>query len=125
MTELFHLSTENHNGETFFPRVPKTAADNEDTITPRVCFAPSFEKCVLAINPAGDCCAEYIYFVHVPVNSNTIRIPTDTEVPDVDDTNEVWICSPVKLKCIGKAIVTYSMVQDMTIEFVSVSSMKF
>lgn len=122
---LYHLSPVNHNGKTFYPRIPKTAATGEDLLTPRVCFAPTIKQAVIAINPAGDFMSEYEYFVHVPVNCNNVHIPTEMEVPDVDDTNEVWICSPVKLKCIGKAIVTYSMVQDMTIEFVPVSSMKF
>ena len=106
---LYHLSPVNHDGKTFYPRIPKTAATGEDLLTPRVCFAPTIRQAIVAINPAGDFMSEYEYFVHIPVNCNNVYIPTELEVPDVDDTEEIWIKEPVKLACIGKVIVRYGM----------------
>ena len=47
---MFHVSKRDL-GEyiTLTPRVPKNATKTEDRITPRVCFSPTVEQCVIGI----------------------------------------------------------------------------
>lgn len=49
---LYHVSYMPVNS--FYPRVPRNRLPNEDSVTPRICFAPSIEQCVNAKPYPGD-----------------------------------------------------------------------
>lgn len=109
---LYHLSTENHDGEWFKPRVPESICDDglEDDKIKRVCFSPSICGAFFAISFFGD---RQILYVHVPVDleniakSGKLCKPTEEQVYDVLYTKEHWIKKKVKLKCIGKITIGY------------------
>lgn len=101
--KLYRLSKSNLNGKIIKPTIPDnffTRNGYEENKTPRVCFATTIDKCLMALsyNCDGD-----EFFVHIPDNYNYRRKkPTVHEVPDSAITSEIWILEPVKLKCIGK-----------------------
>ncbi len=106
---LYHLSTENHDGETFKPRVPKTANDFEDKKGKRICFASTISGAWRA-HPRGGaddhtgCTIYNKFYVHVPaksINKRHTKIPRVEEVPDVSVTDEIWVTKRTKMKCIG------------------------
>lgn len=109
---MYFLSTINKDGETLSPRVPDnflTRNNYEDNETPRVCFATSVDKALIALssNNKGK-----EFYIHVPEKKNKkdkgydVYKPSKKEVPDVKVTGEVWIKEKVKLKCIGSIIVS-------------------
>lgn len=116
---LYHLSTENHDGEWFKPRVPLSIYKNlcgssehdEDDKTKRVCFSRYIRRAFFAISFDG--IREHLY-VHVPVGLDDIvrrgklYKPTEEQVFDVSTTDEYWIKCTVKMKCIGKISIAYS-----------------
>ena len=106
---LYHISDENHNNETFCPRIPQDAFnfEEEDMKTPRVCVSTSIMGCTRAIDPGEWIWENIDYYVHVPINldelydSNAVFEPNEKEVPDVKSTREKWILRPTKFHCIG------------------------
>lgn len=103
-TGLVFLSDKNMNGKTLTPRVPNNFLIKngyEDSVTPRVCFAGSIDKALMAIS--RNLKDEELY-VHQPknVNKKAIYKPTIKEVPDEKITGEVWYTEPVELECVGK-----------------------
>lgn len=104
--ELYHISTINHDMETFFPRVPQHRMKEEDGITPRVCFAESIEGAMTAIGLNPVSASEQFFFVHIPEDFNELMdanafINPSELVPDADETHEIWCVEPVKLRCIA------------------------
>lgn len=102
--DYYHVSSYNHDGETFKPRVPDNTMYGENVTKRRVCFSTSITGCLNAINVA-----EYLpycddmYYVHVPLGYHgRIVKPTKNDVPDVKYTREKWFVNKVKMKCIGK-----------------------
>lgn len=114
--QLYHLSTENHDGETFVPRVPEFRAFDEDGIVKRICFSTTLTGAYRAIY-------EHYYgnalklYVHVPVViPEAIYAPDETEVYDVGYTHEKWVCENTKMKCIGLAMFRgYNLIDDTEI----------
>ena len=108
VNKLYHLSVDNHDGETFHPRVPDSRQDDEDDKLNRVCFSNSMSGCFRAIFQMGY--NDVICYVHVPININPKHLykPSEKLVCDVNYTNEHWYRKPVKMKCIGKARFTYT-----------------
>lgn len=118
INKLYHISDKNHNGEVFKPRVPNNIIIGdygceklEDRKTKRICFSKTISGAFLGINFDGT--YEELY-VHVPENidsipENKIVIPTDNQVWDAEFTREVWVKSPVKMKCIGKVLIGYNL----------------
>ena len=107
---MYHLSRMNHDEVTFFPRVPKSVREDEDNITPRICFSKTISGAWRA-HPAGgggDLNGMTRYtdmYVHVPadkVNHFAVKKPDSCEVYDSSITDEIWLMEPAKLKCIGK-----------------------
>lgn len=101
---LYFISEENLDDETLTPRIPDnffTKKGFEDNTTPRVCFAPSISKCLMAISQK---CDGMEFYVHTPleISKADIYTPSALEVPDVEITGEKWIKKPVKLRNIGK-----------------------
>ena len=103
-TKIFRLTHTNENNKVAIPRIP----DNyfvkngyEDNKTPRVCFAPSIDKCLMALS--RNCSLEEFY-VQIPDPSNNFKIykPNTKEVPDSGITDELWILEEVNQICIGK-----------------------
>ena len=108
LSSLYHLSYENHDGQTFTPRsMPKwRVMEGEDYKSLRVCLSTSIDGALAAIEscnsmPFGDC-----LFVHVPDDISSLAgkivIPSPEKVPDAEATGEVWAKAPVKMRCIGK-----------------------
>ena len=101
---LIHLSERFHDGDWFIPRVPRTAAPNEDKKIKRVCFSNSISGAYRAIK---DCCWYNVLYVHVPcdideiVRCGKLFKPTSEQVYDVGETGEYWVKCKVRLKCIG------------------------
>lgn len=113
---LYHLSTENHDGETFVPRVPEFRASDEDGTIKRICFSTTLTGAYRAI------CEHYYgnalkLYVHVPVViPEAIYAPDETEVYDVGHTHERWVCENTKMKCIGLAMFRgYNLIDDTEI----------
>lgn len=104
--ELYHISQVNHDGETFFPRVPANRMKGEDAITPRVCFAESIEGAMDAIGMCPGSAYEKFFFVHVPedfeelMDEGSFVFPGDA-VPDSDETHEIWCTDMVKMRCVA------------------------
>ena len=103
--KLYHLSIDNHDGEIFFPRIPSSYEEENQTI-PRVCVSTSIIGCLRAIDPGR--WNPYIeYYVHVPENIDelyntlSVKSPNMKDVPDVDITKEKWIVKPTRFYCIG------------------------
>ena len=100
--ELYHLSQENHDGETFTPKIP-TYDDpewndkGEDSRTPRVSFSKSIKGALKGVPMRH---IRRVWDVHVPVDMDPSAIyePTEDEVYDVGRSKEVWYLKPVKLK---------------------------
>lgn len=109
---LYHISEENQNNKVFKPRIPSSALDSgfEDNITKRICFASSISGAYKAIDYGM---YNTTYYVHVPINLNSIvrkeklYKPDEKEVIDCKTTGEYWVLSNVKLKCIGIAKFKY------------------
>lgn len=116
---LIHLSTDNHNGEWFKPRVPDSvyksfgfnSEDDEDDTTRRICFSGSITGAFYAINFDGKWQKLY---VHIPENIEDIVKrgklckPSEEQVFDVNYTDEYWIKCKVRMKCIGYISINYS-----------------
>lgn len=101
-SNIYHLSPENLNDITLSPKVPSNFLIKngyEDSVTKRVCFAPSIDKALIAMSQN---LKNKEFFVHVPKQTPAITHPTTKEVPDSSITGELWVTEPLKLKCIGK-----------------------
>ena len=105
----------NYKGMWLLPAVPATTMANEDTVTERVCVAPTVEDCVTAIRVYGPfkrCLAAnddaksyselmdeaYPVIVMELESDETPTVPTEEQVPDVKYTNERWFLKPVQVK---------------------------
>ena len=102
--ELYCISQKDLDGQTLEPRVPDnffTKNGYEDGETPRVCFAPTIDQCLMAISQK---CEGIEFYVFTPDNvpKENIYKPTVKEVPDSKITGEIWVTCPVKLKKVGK-----------------------
>lgn len=107
--EDFYFLSENPDlGGTFLvPRVPEnfmTRNGYEDNNTPRVCFAPSIDKALMALSHR---CGNKIFHVYKPadVSHNKIHHPTKHQVPDVNITDEVWFLKKTRIRYVGSIIV--------------------
>jgi len=108
--QLYHLSEINHDNETFVPRVPYSVCDEEleDQKTKRICFSTTISGAYRAVQFYDNNIKEL--YVHVPVSEN-VRFcrPTANQVYDCKFTNEVWVKSRTKMKCIGKIRAYYKV----------------
>lgn len=92
------------------PNVPETAAPEEDTTTPRICIGLNLIDCFTSIGVFGvfrrcmSACEDaksyavkgnevYPIIIQVfNVEESDIHVPTKEEVPDAEDTHELWLC---------------------------------
>lgn len=103
---IYHISSENHNGETFEPRKydNENVKNDMERYVARVCFADRIDGCLYSIFPNGAYDAEF--YVHVPGNEVKVYSTTKDDVYDSEITHELWVKEPVEMKCIGKIKVT-------------------
>ena len=117
--KLYYFSENNHNGEIMIPHIPSTIVmgeygdilEMEERETKRVPFSKTISGAFLSINFDG---RYEELFLHVPENIDDISyedivFPTKEQVWDGDYTKEVWVTSPVKMKCIGKMLIGYDL----------------
>lgn len=100
---LYFISA-NKNIKQLEPRIPNnffTKNDYEDSKTPRVCFSTDIGKCLMALSMK---CENMKFYVYCPIGNYKIISPTKKQVPDVEITNEKWICEKVNLICIGEIL---------------------
>ena len=101
--KLYFISTK-ENIKYLIPRIPDnffTRNGYEDNKTPRVCFSTDIGKCLMALSNK---CTGQKYYVYQPIGKYNVISPTKKQVPDVEITDEKWICKKVKLSCIGKIL---------------------
>ena len=105
--KLYWLSEHDYDGKTILPKIPRnyfTENGYEDNTTKRLCFAPSVDKCLTAIsqNLSGK-----TFTVYEPDKKiTTVFKPNRGAVPDSEITGELWVKEPVRLKAVGKIIVS-------------------
>lgn len=102
---LYHVSKRNRGPEiTFIPRIPLEAMSGEDEKIKRVCLSKTIEGALIALGnqfPYDD----FICYVYELSNNPKIYKPSKTEVPDVEETGELWALEPAKLKRLYKVMV--------------------
>lgn len=100
---IYHLSTENHNGDVFEPRYydnDNVKAGTERRVK-RICFSDSINGCIYSIFPSG--AYDVDLYVHVPGSEVTkVYETTPDDIYDSNITHELWVKEPVTMKCIGK-----------------------
>ena len=100
---MYHLSTENHNGDIFEPRYydnDNVKAGTERRVK-RICFSDSINGCIYSIFPSG--AYDVDLYVHVPGSEVTkVYETTSDDIYDSKITHELWVKEPVTMKCIGK-----------------------
>ncbi len=120
----YHVTPKDYGDTVVFePRIPESACDEwEDVKTPRICFAPTLEGCLMSasgvdcwIQGLSDMCSVrkkigkkpsiyvpelpvYVYAIH---GNSKVRKITTKKVRDVKLTGEVWRLAPVKLTKVG------------------------
>ena len=108
MTKLtwYHLSPINLDGKLIYPSVPKnffTKHGYEDSTVKRISIVPDIAYALRALSYN---LTDKEFYVHIPTGVYNVFNPSQQQVPDVFVTQEKWITSPVKMKCIGKIKVT-------------------
>lgn len=102
-SNMYHLSTENHNGDVFEPRYydnDNVKAGTERRVK-RICFSDSINGCIYSIFPSG--AYDVDLYVHVPGSEVTkVYETTPDDIYDSKITHELWVKEPVTMKCIGK-----------------------
>lgn len=94
--------------KTLKPRVPDnyfTKNGYEDASTPRVCFAPSIDKCLAGLSQNLDG-KKFTVYSPADIKKHSVYKPNKKAVPDSVITDEMWICEPVKLKKVGSVRIT-------------------
>jgi hypothetical protein len=82
---------------TLHPRVPHSAADDEDKKTERICVAPTLLGCLKAIMLRPQIYSIYQCYVPDPHWSK----PTAAQVPDALLTDEHWVTTSTEFQRVG------------------------
>lgn len=101
--QLYFISTK-ENIKSLSPRIPDnffTRKGYEDNKTPRVCFSTDIGKCLMGLSSR---CEGQKYYVYKPIGEYEVITPTKKQVPDVEITDEKWICEKVEVECIGEIL---------------------
>lgn len=104
--KLYCISQEKLDGETLVPRIPEnyfTKNGYEDKETPRVCFAPTVDQCLMALSQKTTNMPFYVYSPD-DISKLDVYKPNKKAVPDVDITGELWTLQPTKLKEVGRIL---------------------
>lgn len=100
---LFHISRQNLDGVTLYPRIPDnrlTQKGKENATVPRVCMSPFIEGCLRSITTSPMCLSFNIYTTLDVVEEQ--YQPTEEEVMDAPLTGEIWVLEPVTLVYYGR-----------------------
>lgn len=105
MIELYHISLDEKDVDTFIPRIPSNGAGSEDKEIPRVCLSDSVAGAISAIPDGMDMIGEEpinMYKVRLAIN-DPMLIGYDTLynkglVPDALITHEYWYTAELKIK---------------------------
>jgi hypothetical protein len=109
--EMFHVSKRDLGHIlTLTPQIPRSAGNDECLITPRVCFSPTVEQCVIGIVGYG-VSHDITFLAAFSVLANAGWCPTvyytdedliePDRVSDFHITQEHWALDPVKVERIG------------------------
>lgn len=102
-SNMYHLSTENHDGDVFEPRYydnDNVKAGTERRVK-RICFSDYINGCIYSIFPSG--AYDVDLYVHIPGSEVTkVYETTQDDIYDSKITHELWVKEPVTMKCIGK-----------------------
>jgi hypothetical protein len=124
---MFHVSRRDLGKlVTLTPQIPRNAAKDECRVTPRVCFSPTVEQCVIGIVGYG--LSQDITFLGAffelanstwcPTVYYTDEVLFEPEwVNDFHITHEEWSLAPITVERIGY-IDCMAMLQKRTIEIV-------
>ena len=115
--KLYHVTFDINESETkiFRPRVPASAGVGEDKRIPRICLAPSIEKCIQAI-PSDNRNLQKgskirIYEVHISEKDKHLIKPEvlflEGLVPDALETQEHWYTKDLEMTSTVKEIVSF------------------
>lgn len=100
-SNMYHLSTENHDGDVFEPRYYDNVKAGTERRVKRICFSDSINGCIYSIFPSG--AYDVDLYVHVPGSEVTkVYETTPDDIYDSNITHELWVKEPVTMKCIGK-----------------------
>lgn len=103
---LYHISKEDLNNKTLYPRVPVnelTSKGEENFRVKRVCLSIFIEGCLQSVPKVN---LSDTFNIYIPRNEIKKQyIPTVNEVKDAKLTGEIWSLEPVTLKYYGKLIV--------------------
>lgn len=108
--QLYHLSEENLNGMTLFPRPmdKERVMDGENWRIPRICVSTSIDGSVSSLVDSITYPYGMKLWVHVPLKltdlfkRNKVYRPSTKQVPDAEVTGEHWLKASVELKTIGQ-----------------------
>ncbi len=78
------------------PRVP-TSRDDEESLIPRICVAPSVRQCYAALGRGAHCIPHHVYVVETDRS-----VPADKTVFDRRRTGERWLLEPTKFQHVLK-----------------------
>lgn len=106
---LFHLSEDNHDGETFIPRPmnKECVIEGENWQAKRICVSKTIDGAVSALMDSVSMAYGIKLYVHEIANINElfkkdkVYKPTTKQVPDCETTDEYWLKDKAILKCIG------------------------
>lgn len=115
--KLYHVTFDLEEPEikVFRPRVPDSAGEGEDTYIPRICLAPSIEKCIQAL-PSGSRRMSKgekirIYEVNINIDDSNLISPDilffKGYVPDALETEEYWYLKNLKMVSTVKEISSF------------------
>lgn len=108
---MFHVSRQDLGHiVTLTPRIPRSASKSECLLTPRVCFSPTVEQCVIGI--VGYAVSQEITFLGAFTElANASWCPTvyhtdetlfkPKQVSDFHITHEEWALAPITVERIG------------------------
>lgn len=101
---FYHVSFDTENKDNYFiPKIPQSAASDEDKVTPRICLAKDVEHCIQAISASRELYIGSKFIlrsVTIPENDKNLIDPEtlfiNNLVPDATENNEYWYLKPLK-----------------------------
>jgi hypothetical protein len=104
---FYHLAAVNYGPVLkLAPRVPGKGEtlEGEDTTTPRISLAPSVIKAIRALGPFMIPLSRVLWVYKISKNkAGSVYIPNEDEIPDVEETDEVW--SKHSLSLVGDMVI--------------------
>lgn len=107
---------------TLIPRVPTSAASDEDRVTPRVCLSDSVEGCIQAIGPCDrDLHTGSVFTVHEAdiqsMDPKALICPAQLFerrlVMDALENREYWYLKPLSVKTFRMKVLDFIAVHDI------------